>query len=152
MFLSSELAAKYHDILLEKKGALIRQVERLAQDAAESTLAIENSKSPQFNSAENAAGSYEQDFAFISMESEEDLLRKVDRALERVRENNYGQCEQCGQAIQLERLEAVPWATMCVKCQAKEEEGMFRRPPDETDFEIVEDNETALISDEMDNN
>ena len=154
MPLDSENLLKFREILLEKRRSLVQQVERLAQDAQESTKATENSKSPQFNSAENASDSYEQDFAFMSMESEEDLLRKVDRALLQVREGQYGECEECQQTINPERLEALPWATMCVKCQALEEQGMLKRgkDDDEVDFEIVDDNEAALIAEEKDRN
>jgi len=148
MPLTIEQIARSREILLEKRSALANQVSRLAQDAAESTEATENSKSP-LSSAENASDAYEQDFAFISMESEESLLRKVDRALQRLRENTYGQCEECGKDIHPERLEALPWATMCVKCQAREERGESRRRRrGDADFDIVDENEEALIGDD----
>ncbi|HYG77118.1 MAG TPA: TraR/DksA C4-type zinc finger protein [Planctomycetota bacterium] len=148
MALSKEQQERSREILLEKRSSLAKQVERLAKDAAESTEATENSKSP-LSSAENASDTYEQDFAFMSMESEEDLLRKVDRALTRIRENTYGTCEECQQAINPERLEALPWATMCVKCQELEERGLRRRS-DDLEFEMEDDNEEALIGDDKD--
>jgi len=144
---TSDQIARFHEVLLEKRAALAGQVSRLAQAAAESTEATENSKSP-LSSAENASDAYEQDFAFISLESEGGLLRKVDRALQRLREKTYGQCEECGQEINLERLEALPWATMCVKCQAREERGELRRRRADADFEIVDEIEEALIGDD----
>jgi RNA polymerase-binding protein DksA len=147
MPLSPEQQAHSREILLEKRAALQRQVERLAKDAAESTEATENSKSP-LSSAENASDTFEQDFAFMSMESEEDLLRKVDRALLRVRENTYGSCEECDKQISSERLEALPWATMCIHCQELEERGQLRRRRNEPDFDIEDDNEEALIGDD----
>jgi DnaK suppressor protein len=148
MPLTPDQIAKSRDILLEKRSSLVSQVERLAKDAAESTESTENSKSP-LSSAENASDTYEQDFAFMSMESEEELLRKVDRALVRLRENKYGQCEECDKDINPERLEALPWATMCVKCQELEERGLRKRK-DELDFDITDDNEEALIGDDKD--
>lgn len=147
MPLSQKQIALSREILIEKRGMLSSQVERLVKNAAESTVATENSKSP-ISSAENAADTYEQDFAFISMESEEDLLRKVDHALMRIRENTYGDCEECGQTINPDRLEALPWATMCVKCQELEERGILRRKRDDDEFDIEDDNEEALIGDD----
>jgi DnaK suppressor protein len=149
MPLSAEQLAKWKETLLEKRAMLAGQVERLAKDAAESTESTENSKSP-LSSAENASDAYEQDFAFISMESEEELLRKVDRALLRVREKSYGDCEECNKSINPERLEALPWATMCVKCQEIEERGINRRRKsgDDVDFDIEDDNEETSIGDE----
>ena len=148
MQFSPEQSARSREILLDKRASLVRQVERLAKDVAESTEATENSKSP-ISSAENASDSYDQDFAFMSMESEEELLRKVDRALVRIRENKYGMCEECEKVINSERLEALPWATMCVRCQELEERGILRRKRDDPDeFEIPDDAEEALIGDD----
>jgi DnaK suppressor protein len=147
MPLNPDELARSREILLEKRSALVRQVERLVQNAAESTEATENSKSP-LSSAENAADAYEQDFAFISMESEEGLIRKVDRALQRMREESYGQCEECGEDINIERIEALPWATMCVKCQAREERGELRGSGADADFDFIDEAEEALIGDD----
>jgi len=146
MPLTAEQLAKSREILLEKRAALANQVELLAKDAADSTQATENSKSP-INSAENASDAFDQAFAFMSMESEEELLRKVDRALVRVREKTYGQCEECDKLINPDRLEALPWATMCIKCQELEERGILRRKRDD-DFDIADDGEEALIGDD----
>jgi len=147
MPLTAEQIARSRELLLEKHAALVNQVSRLAQEAAESTEATENSKSP-LSSAENASDTFEQDFAFMSIESEENLLRKVNRALQRLRENKYGKCEECGQDITPERVEALPWATMCVKCQAREERGELRRGRGAEEFDIVDDGEEALIGDD----
>lgn len=44
------------------------------------------------------------------------LLSKVEEALRRFERGTYGICEACGQPIPTERLEALPYATTCVKC------------------------------------
>ena len=46
-------------------------------------------------------------------------LAEVDRALEKVDEGTYGLCDDCGQLIASERLEAMPSATLCVTCSAR---------------------------------
>ncbi len=48
-----------------------------------------------------------------------DLLDKVDHALSRVASGTYGNCEVCGKAIPLERLDVLPYATLCVDDAAK---------------------------------
>lgn len=45
-------------------------------------------------------------------------LRDVERALEKLDEGSYGACDACGGSIGVERLEAIPWATLCVGCAA----------------------------------
>lgn len=47
------------------------------------------------------------------------VAEDIDRALEKLGEASYGSCDDCGQQIGRERLEALPWATRCVICQAK---------------------------------
>lgn len=45
-------------------------------------------------------------------------LRDVERALVKLGEGSYGTCEVCGAEIPSERLEAIPWAVLCVRCAA----------------------------------
>jgi DnaK suppressor protein len=55
----------------------------------------------------------------LTLESNErEILVEVERALRRLDEGVYGQCERCGQPIPYERLEALPYATRCIQCQA----------------------------------
>ena len=46
-------------------------------------------------------------------------LREVERALSKFDRGTYGACERCGSAIAVERLEAIPWATLCISCKQK---------------------------------
>lgn len=46
-------------------------------------------------------------------------LADVERALQKVREGSYGRCDGCGEPINKERLEALPWAVLCVKDAAR---------------------------------
>ena len=46
-------------------------------------------------------------------------LREVERALEKLEVGGYGICERCGQPIGEDRLEAIPWATLCIDCKRK---------------------------------
>ncbi len=42
-------------------------------------------------------------------------LRDVERAIEKIDDGTYGACDECGRPIGSERLEAIPWATRCVR-------------------------------------
>ena len=44
-------------------------------------------------------------------------LRDVDRALAKMDADTYGTCERCGNPIGDERLEAIPWALLCIDCK-----------------------------------
>ena len=56
--------------------------------------------------------------------TEYEILRQIERALEKIDENTYGICDISGEEIPLPRLEAVPYATMTVKAQEKFEKGL----------------------------
>ncbi|MGH9659042.1 MAG: TraR/DksA family transcriptional regulator [Bryobacteraceae bacterium] len=50
-------------------------------------------------------------------ELEMKLLREVDESLRRIQDGSYGVCQECEEAISSKRLQAVPWAKFCVRCQ-----------------------------------
>lgn len=52
------------------------------------------------------------------------LLDQVNAALRRIAEGTYGTCGTCGKQIAPRRLEALPYATLCIECQAKAEHGI----------------------------
>ena len=63
----------------------------------------------------------------LAVERERDLalsaqaraaIEEIDRAVEKVYDGTYGQCETCGIAIPKERLKALPHASLCVKCKS----------------------------------
>jgi RNA polymerase-binding transcription factor DksA len=46
-------------------------------------------------------------------------LRDVDRALGKIDAGSYGRCERCGTPISADRLEALPWAMLCIDCKQR---------------------------------
>lgn len=56
---------------------------------------------------------------------EYNILRQIERALEKIDENTYGICDITGEEIPMARLEAVPYATMTVKAQEQLEKGLI---------------------------
>jgi DnaK suppressor protein len=52
------------------------------------------------------------------VENAQRLLAQVDAALGRIENGTYGKCVRCGQEINPKRLEALPYATLCINCQA----------------------------------
>ncbi len=58
----------------------------------------------------------------------QDMLRQIDRALERLDDGSYGICQRCGQPINPERLEAFPYVAYCIDCQTVLERENALRP------------------------
>ena len=50
-------------------------------------------------------------------ENAEQLVHEIDQALERIHAGTYGTCARCGRPIPEERLDAVPYAVLCVECK-----------------------------------
>lgn len=48
----------------------------------------------------------------------QDQLEHINRALQKIEEGSYGRCEECGGEINPERLEALPDASLCIRCAA----------------------------------
>ena len=48
-------------------------------------------------------------------------LKLIDSALDRIQQNKYGLCMKCGKKINPERLEAIPYALLCINCKTEEE-------------------------------
>lgn len=55
-------------------------------------------------------------------EAESSEIAKIDEAISRFSDGSYGACEGCAKPIPLARLEALPYATLCIKCQVKLED------------------------------
>ncbi len=59
--------------------------------------------------------------AFHILELEQAELSQIERALQLIEEGEYGKCEECGEPISIERLRALPFATLCVECKKESE-------------------------------
>ena len=71
--------------------------------------------------ADVGATTFERDHELSVLNSERDKLAQIDRALGRIADGSYGQCESCGQPIGKLRLMAFPRATLCMPCKQREE-------------------------------
>jgi len=77
--------------------------------------------------ADQASNAYTKEFLLSVGDAERRLLKQVDDALERIRQEAYGLCESCGEPISERRLEALPFAKLCIGCQEEEERTKSKR-------------------------
>jgi DnaK suppressor protein len=59
----------------------------------------------------------ERELAIRNLDREANLMRNVRAALARIADGSYGVCLHCEEEIKPKRLEAVPWAAFCIRCQ-----------------------------------
>ena len=69
--------------------------------------------------ADDASEAFEQAKDLALRKNAQQLLTKVEDALGRFDRGVYGICEQCGAEIDPARLEALPYATLCLRCQQR---------------------------------
>jgi DnaK suppressor protein len=69
-----------------------------------------------------------------SLERQSAILREVRAALDRIADGSYGTCLECEEDIGIKRLNAMPWATLCIACQEGEDRDTTRRFVSEPDF------------------
>ena len=67
----------------------------------------------------------ERELTTRSLELNSGLLRKVDAALGRIADGTYGICLECEEEISQKRLNAIPWATLCIACQEQADGSPF---------------------------
>uniref|UniRef100_A0A7V3PUB2 Zinc finger DksA/TraR C4-type domain-containing protein n=1 Tax=candidate division WOR-3 bacterium TaxID=2052148 RepID=A0A7V3PUB2_UNCW3 len=67
--------------------------------------------------ADQGTENYQREFASQLKSIESSSLREIDDALARIANGTYGICESCGEPIPLARLEVIPYARRCMKCQ-----------------------------------
>jgi DnaK suppressor protein len=72
--------------------------------------------------AELGSGNFDQEFTLSLLGSEKDALDQIDWALKRIEDGSFGLCEECGAKIPKPRLEAIPYAALCVRCAVQREE------------------------------
>jgi RNA polymerase-binding protein DksA len=73
--------------------------------------------------AETATATLDRELDYTLEESSARQLAAIDAALERVASGTYGRCTRCGGEIASERLEAYPWASLCIDCRREAERG-----------------------------
>ena len=114
---ASKLSAQYPDI----RRALERQRADLLEEVGD---ALSQHKTPEAlpDVSDQASAEEDQRFSMRIMEREQNLLKKVNEALERMKNRTYGICEQCGEDIPYKRLKARPVTTFCIECKTLQEQ------------------------------
>ncbi len=110
------------DLLLDRSKVLEHDLDGLESETMGkgADQAGDHSMAP-VHIAELASDASEKAVMYGRMESESGELQEIREALERLENGTFGPCENCGEAIPLERLEAIPYARLCVKCKSAEE-------------------------------
>ncbi len=113
------LEARRSELLRQKEQAKRALASEGASQAQEGTVAT--------HPADAASDVTMAEYAQTMLRTIEEELHEVDAALERLETGTYGICVDCGQPIDRERLEVVPWAARCRADQERFERELERR-------------------------
>jgi RNA polymerase-binding protein DksA len=118
--LAKSTVERYRKRLEEEKERLEELIEE-ARIELEEARQTESSgeRSPDPGNAEAGSMKFEYEKELSMQQNSIDLLHKVENALIRIEKGEYGQCESCGNDIPTARLDALPYATLCVDCARK---------------------------------
>ena len=106
---------RFRDILLAKKKEILRNAQRTLNE----DMTLDADDLP--DEMDLASSEYLHSFTFRLRGREKVFLQKIDHALEKIKEGNFGVCEQCGEPISLKRLEARLETTLCIRCKEDQE-------------------------------
>ena len=111
---------KFRELLLLKRAELLGNVSTMEDE----TFKKERSElsSMPFHMADAGSDNFEQEFTLSLMENDGGTLSQIETSLERIEEGTYGQCEEGAMKIPKSRLNAIPYATLCVRCAEQQEQ------------------------------
>lgn len=106
-------------ILLSKRQEILKEIEEsLGQSLTEDQQRrLESAR----DVGDQALMDLERELGISLMEMRNRRRQSIDEALVRLTEGTYGICAECGIEVSEKRLEAVPFAKLCVECQARQE-------------------------------
>jgi DnaK suppressor protein len=114
----------FRDLLLEKRQSVVEAIEYLHKEnpgsLKDETGELVSGSADQ-HMADTGTETVDREIDYTLEESDGRLLMAIDAALARIDAGSYGICVNCGAQIAPERLEAMPWATLCIDCKRKEE-------------------------------
>jgi len=113
----------FRTLLLEESGRVERAIANLREDhPGRIDEEIEAMGGTQDNHlAETATATLDREIDYTLEENSIRMLTAIDAALKRMDEGAYGTCTNCGREIPAERLEAYPWASLCIDCKRQSE-------------------------------
>jgi RNA polymerase-binding protein DksA len=113
----------YRTILLEERARVERAISNLREDHPGSIddEAEEVSGSSDNHLGDTASVTLDREIDYTLEENSGQVLGEIDAALKRIEDGTYGICTACGETITEERLEAYPWASLCIDDARKAE-------------------------------
>ena len=106
---------KFKALLEAKRDEIVKKAKQtLSED-----MALDASDLP--DEMDLASSEYLQSFTFRLRGREKSFLDKIEKALIKIEDGTFGQCEECEEEIAQKRLEARPETSLCIRCKEDQE-------------------------------
>lgn len=116
---------KYHDLLIDLRDHVRTSLGMHAEDTLKRSQKEDSGDISM--SSDAGTDSFDRDFALSVVSSEQEALREIEAAIDRIHKGSYGTCEITGESISEERLEAVPFTRFSLEGQRQYEMTARRR-------------------------
>ncbi len=103
----------FRTILVQMRGMITGDISDLERDA----FGIDGEKAGVDTTADSGSDSHYQEFSLELLQLDENSLRAIDEALDRIETGEFGRCQTCKEWIMKGRLRTVPHARNCIACQ-----------------------------------
>jgi DnaK suppressor protein len=100
---------------------LVKWKHEILREAQETLVALQSENENHPDLADRASSETDRAIELRARDRQRKLISKIDAALARIEDGNYGYCEETGEPISLKRLEARPIATLSLEAQERHE-------------------------------
>ena len=108
-----------------RKGLLVKQQQMLDSYTRDRAAGADSSDDGIQDLADKAASAYSKELNFSLSDADRLVLVRIEEALGRLDEGEFGVCTNCGLKIGDKRLKAIPWTPFCIDCAELSENGML---------------------------
>lgn len=113
----------FKKLILKMKEKILDEIKHISEDTLKKSQkdAAGDVSGYAYHMADVASDTYDREFSLGLASNERQSLYELDDALKKIEDGTFGICEECKSLITKTRLEVVPFARLCVKCQEKKE-------------------------------
>lgn len=106
---------KFKDLLIARRD----EITKTAESTKEQGIGFSLDDLP--DEVDLASSESDQSMSLRLRDRERVLLKKIDKALQKMEEGSYGICDSCGEEIGIKRMEARPVTDLCIRCKEEQE-------------------------------
>jgi len=114
---------QYKKKLLKLKDDFVHDINNMSHNPGSQNSDSGDISGHVLHMADVATDMYDREFNLGLASNEREVLHRIDQALKRIADKSFGACTECEKPIPQLRLNAIPYAETCLKCQEKIETG-----------------------------